>query len=128
MALQPAAPLARPDALLVVCLCAQWCHVCEDYRSRFAQVQQNVLADYPQTQFLWIDVEDQADLLEPLDIDDFPTILLATGAVPRFFGPISPQLPTLERLVRHSAADWSGVALADPALHALVARLLVYKK
>lgn len=107
--------------LLVVCLCADWCDVCRDYRSSFTLVQAAIQADHPQAQFIWLDIEDEADLLHPLDVDDFPTLLIAVGADPRFFGPLTPQAQTLERLVRSAAGDAS--ALADPELHAAVARI-----
>jgi thioredoxin 1 len=109
--------------LLVVCLCAEWCGVCRDYRSSFAQVQAAVQADHPQAQFVWLDVEDDADLLQPLDVDDFPTLLIAVDGAPRFFGPLTPQPQTLERLVRSAASDALGPALAHPELHAAVARI-----
>ena len=109
--------------LLVVCLCAEWCGVCRDYRSSFAQVQAAIAADHPQAQFVWLDVEDEADLLYPLDVDDFPTLLIAVGDAPRFFGPLTPQPQTLERLVRSAAGDAPAAALADPELRAAVARI-----
>lgn len=113
-----AAPSA-PAAVLVVCLCAEWCGVCRDYRQRFAQVQ----AQFPAVRFLWIDVEDEADLLDPLDVDDFPTLLLVVGDTPYFFGPLTPQADTLARLLR-SLIEGSGTpALTDPPLAALVARI-----
>lgn len=111
---------AFPD-LLVVCLCAQWCGVCRDYRSRFDEVRARIQAEQPQARFLWIDVEDEADLLHPLDIENFPTLLLAVGAEPRFLGPLTPQAQTLERLIR-TTLDGSP-ALPDAELTALVARI-----
>lgn len=55
----------NPQAsLLVVCLCAQWCGVCRDYAASFDQVQ----SQFPQANFLWLDIEDEADLLHQLDI------------------------------------------------------------
>lgn len=115
-------PKASPP-LLVACLCADWCNVCTDYRSRFDQVQAAVTAEHPQAQFVWIDVEDEADLLHPLDVENFPTLLIAMGDVPRFFGPLTPQAQTLERLVRSVLSDVSGPALPDPVLVAAVARI-----
>lgn len=109
--------------MLVVCLCAEWCHVCCDYRHSFAQVKFAIQADHPQAQFIWLDIEDEADLLHPLDVDDFPTLLIAVGDAPRFFGPLTPQPHTLERLVRSAAGDASARALADPELRAAVARI-----
>ncbi len=114
---------SHPASLLVVCLCAQWCGVCRDYRARFAQVQ----ARFPQVQFLWIDVEDDADLLDPLDIEDFPTLLVAADGAPRFFGPITPQSETLERLVRAQLQNSGDPTLADPELAAVLARIRAEK-
>ena len=108
-----------PASVLVVCLCAQWCGVCRDYRQRFTQVQ----AQFPAVRFLWIDVEDEADLLDPLDVDDFPTLLLAVGDSPHFFGPLTPQANTLARLVRSLIEDASAPALANQPLTDLVARI-----
>lgn len=110
---------APPPAVLVVCLCAEWCGVCRDYRSRFEQVQ----ARFPEARFLWIDIEDEADLLYPLDVEDFPTLLLAVGDQPRFLGPLTPQIETLDRLIRSHLQDAAAPALADPAVAELVRRI-----
>ncbi len=117
--MKPQDHLALPGALLVVCLCAEWCGVCRDYAQRFQAVQ----AKFPQAHYLWIDVEDEADLLHPLDVENFPTLLLAVGAEPRFFGPVPPQPEMLERLIRAQLDDASAPALSDPALAALVSRI-----
>ena len=114
---------ALPSPVLVVCLCAEWCGVCRDYSSRFLQMQ----AKFPQAQFLWIDVEDEADLLHPLDVDDFPTLLLAVGDEPRFFGPVTPQAETLERLIRSQIESVAGPGLTNPSVVALVARVRAAK-
>jgi thioredoxin 1 len=116
--------MSPPAPVLVVCLCAQWCNVCEDYRNRFAQVQQSVLADYPQSRFLWLDVEDEAELLEPLDIENFPTVLIGAGTEPVFFGVIGPQVAVLERMVRTMLQDSTARALPDPVVKALMSRIL----
>lgn len=108
-----------PASALVVCLCAEWCGVCRDYQSRFAQVQ----ARFPQIEFLWIDVEDEADLLHPLDIEDFPTLLLAVGSEPRFLGPVTPQAEMLDRLIRSQIQDTAAPALTDQAVFDLVLRI-----
>ncbi len=80
-------------------------------------------AVHPHVQFLWIDIEDQADLLHPLDVEDFPTLLIAAGAAPRFFGPVTPQAETLTRLVHSKGLDAGAVNLAQPDLAALVERI-----
>lgn len=117
--------LTASTSLLVVCLCAEWCGVCRDYRSSFAQVKAIIQAEHPQAQFVWLDIEDDADLLHPLDdVDDFPTLLIAVAGAPRFFGPLTPQPQTLERLVCSLAENPSARSLAEPALQAAVARIL----
>lgn len=109
--------------VLVACLCAQWCGVCRDYRQRFDEVRDRVLAKQAQVQFLWIDIEDDADLLGPVDVEDFPTLLLARGPQPRFFGPLTPQVQTLVRMIDTQALDARASALPSPELVALVARV-----
>lgn len=112
-----------PDSsasVLVVCLCAQWCGVCRDYVASFAQVQ----AQFPQARFLWVDIEDEADLLHPLDIEDFPTLLIAVGQVVRFYGPLTPQPETLLRLIRAKAGEAGAPAVANPQITAMAARIL----
>ncbi len=111
--------MVPPASALVVCLCADWCGVCREYQSRFTQVQ----ARYAQVEFLWIDVEDEADLLHPLDIKDFPTLLLAVGNEPRFLGPVTPQAEMLERLIRSQIQDAAASALADKSVSDLVLRI-----
>ena len=110
---------ASPSAPLVVCLCAEWCGVCREYRPRFEQLRER----FADMQFLWIDVEDDADLLHPLDVENFPTLLLAAGDQPRFFGTLTPQIETLERLIRSHLEDASAASLANSELASVLARL-----
>ena len=91
---------ASPDAgerWLVACLCASWCRTCDDYRPTFTAAA----AARPELRFTWIDIEDHSDALGPvaLDIDDFPTLLVACGETLRFFGPLLPHRETLLRTV-----------------------------
>lgn len=112
-----------PAPVLVACLCADWCGVCGDYRQRFTQMQ----ANFPQAQFLWIDVEDEADLLHPLDVENFPTLLLAVGDEPRFFGPVTPQADMLERLIRAQTQGSGAPALASRPVAELLERIRAAK-
>lgn len=110
--------MSNPD-VLVACLCAQWCGVCRGYAEVFA----HVAARFPSFRFVWIDVEDQADLIDPIEVDDFPTLLIAVASEPRFFGPLTPQPQMLERIVRERSQT-SDAAMADRVdLRDLVARL-----
>jgi thiol-disulfide isomerase/thioredoxin len=93
-------PAAEPP-LLVACLCAQWCGTCGAYRAAFDALAAEIGA---QAQFVWVDIEDQADALGDVDVEDFPTLLVARGDTLLFFGPLTPQPSTLARLLR-SALD-----------------------
>ena len=73
-------------------------------------------------------MEDEADLLHPLDVEHFPTLLLAVGDEPRFFGPVTPQAETLERLIRAQTRDATARALANQSVADLVARIRAEKK
>jgi thioredoxin 1 len=86
---------------LIACLCAEWCGSCRDYRATFAALATQFASS---ADFAWIDVEDEADALGDLDVEDFPTLLIADGATLSFLGPVTPQVQTAERLVR-SALD-----------------------
>jgi thiol-disulfide isomerase/thioredoxin len=109
--------------LLVVCLCAEWCGVCRDYQERFDAVAKLIQADCPGAEFVWLDVEDEADFLHPLDVENFPTLLIARGDAALFCGPITPQLSTLERMVRTLAQETHHPPLDDPHLAALVTKI-----
>jgi hypothetical protein len=82
--------------LLVACLCAAWCRLCNGYEATFGEVARR----HPSHRFVYVDIEDEADLVHAIDVEDFPTLLIAQGSELRFLGVITPQPETLERLVR----------------------------
>jgi thiol-disulfide isomerase/thioredoxin len=109
-----------PDTpILVACLCADWCGTCRDYLALFTQMQR----EFPAAKFIWVDVEDHADLVDPIEVDNFPTLLIAAHGEPRFFGTVTPHIDTLRRLIQsHSGTD-SHPATHTHAVHGLVLRL-----
>lgn len=119
----PATSLLQPPGQAVqrwvACLCADWCGTCRDYRPVFDQVA----AEYPGIPFLWLDIEDQAALVGDLDIETFPTLLIADGAVLRFAGPMLPHAGTLARLLGSLDAEGSAIPVSEAALAALVQAL-----
>ncbi len=118
--LSPPPPEASPSPNeWVICLCAQWCGACREYRARFDEVA----LKFASLQFLWIDIEDEADLLHPMDVEDFPTLLLGAGSEPLFFGPLTPQAQTLERLIRSHLQDGPLRPLGQAAVAELLARI-----
>ena len=110
---------APQTPVLVVCLCAEWCGVCRGYSETFSQMQSR----FPGARFLWIDVEDESNLLHPLDVENFPTLLVIVNDAPRFFGPLRPQPETLERLIRAQIEDAGAQALTNLAVLELAARI-----
>jgi thioredoxin 1 len=89
------------DRLLVACLCADWCSSCREYRSTFDALAAQFEG---QAEFAWIDIEDEADALGDPDIENFPTLLIATDEATLFLGPVTPQPQTAERLVKSALA------------------------
>jgi thioredoxin-like negative regulator of GroEL len=85
-----------PTEWTVVCLCAEWCDTCREYRRLFDQRA----ARANDALHLWVDIEDDADVLGDLDIETFPTLLVLHGQRPRFFGPILPQIEVIDGLLR----------------------------
>ena len=83
--------------LLVACLCAQWCGTCRDYQPLFDQLQ----AEFPRVRFMWVDIEDESELVDPVEVENFPTLLMARGSSPVFFGTVMPHLETLKRLIQN---------------------------
>ena len=118
----------EPEPLLVACLCAQWCRTCDAYRDTLAATRDAMRLGHPgaTTRFVWVDIEDESELVGDLDIEDFPTILLARGDRVLFFGPLLPHAQTLDRLVRNALDnDMAALPAATlaPDVRALPARL-----
>jgi thioredoxin 1 len=80
---------------VVACLCAGWCDVCKQYRAGF----EALAAEFPEHQFVWIDIEDQADLVGDLDVENFPTILMQRGDLVAFYGTMLPEPRQVARLL-----------------------------
>ena len=97
------------ERVLVACLCAAWCGSCRDYRPLFDELAAQFEG---QADFAWVDIEDEADRLGDLDVENFPTLMIAVGEIPHFIGPVAPHLGTAARLVR-SALGGEGEPAAD---------------
>jgi hypothetical protein len=93
--------ITKADAWLVVCLCADWCGTCKQYRQPF----EALAAQFPQMRFVWLDVEDREDVAGDLDIETFPSILVAQGEQARFLGPVLPQTGVLARMLQSLPED-----------------------
>jgi hypothetical protein len=107
--------------LTVALLCAAWCRTCEAFRPAFDARAARAAGQAHR----WIDVEDEADALGDLDIETFPTLLLARGGEVLFFGPILPRTEAIDALVAARSAPDAVPALAAADLAGLLAHLAV---
>jgi thioredoxin 1 len=91
---QALAQAIAADEWVVACLCAAWCGSCREYEIAFAQLAER----HPLHCFVWIDIEDQADVVGDFDVDNFPTLLIQRGAIVTFFGAMEPEIRLAERI------------------------------
>ena len=89
-----------------VCLCAAWCGTCGIYRPLFDELARA----HPDVRFEWVDIEDESDISGDLDVETFPTLLIADGERALFLGPLLPQAPLLARLLASLQAAAPGSA------------------
>ena len=82
-----------PPEFLIACLCAAWCGTCRDYRAGFDALA----APFPEARFLWLDVEDDAELLDDFEVETFPTLLIQRHETVLFFGTMLPHHDLLQR-------------------------------
>lgn len=111
-----------PQPLLVACLCAQWCRTCDAYR----EVLETLGAHFGAlVQTVWVDIEDHEAALGNLEVDDFPTLLIARGDGDAvcFFGPVLPHAATATRLVQAALAGELPVMAETPQLAGLPQKL-----
>jgi thioredoxin 1 len=85
----------KDDSWIVACLCAEWCGTCRGYRMGFDELAER----HPNKHFIWIDIEDQADLLGDLDVENFPTMLIQRGNIVTYFAPVLPDHRQVDRLL-----------------------------
>jgi thioredoxin 1 len=111
-------PPAQPR-WLVVCLCAEWCGTCRDYRAPL----RTVAAEFTRDAFAWIDVEDESELAGDIDIETFPTLLVLNGAQLLFYGPVLPDAEGLRRLLRALEQNGPQPTALDAEVLNLVERL-----
>jgi thiol-disulfide isomerase/thioredoxin len=80
---------------LVACLCAAWCDTCKAYQPGFLEMARR----FPRAEFRWVDIEDEAEAVEDIEVENFPTILVRRGGETLFEGVMLPHHSHLERLL-----------------------------
>lgn len=81
--------------MLIVGLCAAWCRTCDDFRTTF----EAIAVEHADATFVWLDIEDDAALLDEVDVDDFPTLCIYHDARLVHFGVSLPQRAVVRRLI-----------------------------
>ena len=102
-----------------ICLCAAWCGVCRDWDRIFRELAHT----FPGVRFAWVDVEDEADAMGELEIETFPTLLVAQDGHARFFGPVQPMAGEVSRLLKQLLADPRAGHAVPAEAHSLLHRL-----
>ncbi len=95
--------LAGNNQRIVVCYCAAWCRTCESYLDAFRELSER----FPEQVFLWVDIEDDSSLLDDLDVENFPTILIQEAGENLFFGTMLPYIGHLERMILNTEDGYS---------------------
>ncbi len=116
-------PPNLPNSLLVACFCAQWCGVCRTYATTYAEIAAktrlhtngNSCVSTPERdiRFFWVDVEEHADFIN-VEIDNFPTLLVAHNGIVSFFGTVTPFASHLQALIDNTNGNFgTNTVLSD---------------
>ena len=116
----------QKPTLHVACLCAGWCHLCDDYRAVLRSVAAEMEGAAASLRWHWIDIEDEADLVGDVDVETFPTVVISDVAGVRFAGPLMPHPDALRRLLRATvleACEQTAWPVASSEMQAFTVRL-----
>jgi thioredoxin reductase (NADPH) len=92
------------NGLVVAALCAAWCSTCTEFRAAFDALA----AQRPTVRFVWLDVEDDAELCGDVEVANFPTILAFRGERILHYGITVPLAGVVARLVDELALRREG--------------------
>ncbi|MGV3494251.1 MAG: thioredoxin family protein [Ramlibacter sp.] len=84
-----------PSTWWIACLCAAWCGVCREWQPLFVEQARA----HPHLRFAWVDVEDEDEAMGEVDIETFPTLLVARGDQVLYLAPIPPSAQQFTRLL-----------------------------
>ena len=79
--------------MLVVCFCAAWCDTCDGVRAAL----ERIAAHDEKGTYIWLDIEDDAALVDEIEIENFPTLAVYRDGKPLFFGVSPPQEGVIAR-------------------------------
>ncbi|HAT3776860.1 TPA: hypothetical protein I8621_004882, partial [Citrobacter freundii] len=76
---------------LVVCLCADWCNNCNEWKGIFTSLSEQ----YPDNLFIWLDIEQHPDMVYSVDLDILPVLLVQKNNNVLFLGAIQPRVDAI---------------------------------
>lgn len=113
MTSDPPAASPAPSGRLVIGLCAAWCNTCGEFRATF----EHLARERPATRFVWLDIEDDAEVVGDVDVENFPTVAIYDDDRLLHFGVTLPQGGVVARLLdsfdTSSATFEADAAVAD---------------
>ena len=100
----------QSSSLLVVCFCAAWCDTCDGVRTAL----ERIAARDSSASYVWLDIEDDAALMDDIEIENFPTLAVYRDGSPLFFGVSPPQEGVIARtLAALASGDARAVEVPD---------------
>jgi thioredoxin reductase (NADPH) len=114
------APGVGDEALVVVCLCAAWCDTCRAFRPTYEALAAADAAGL----YVWLDVEDDAELLGDVDVETFPTLAIYRGDRLLHYGVSLPHAANVARVIAAAAGRGDAFAGAPEAVVAIARTLL----
>ena len=106
--------------VVVVALCAAWCETCNAFRADY----ERLAATRSDVAFIWLDIEDDADVAGDVDVENFPTLAIFRGEIPLHFGVSLPHASSIGRMIDALAAQDSRLRDVDEAVEVLPNRLI----
>ena len=112
--------MTKAASLTVYCLCAAWCRTCDSYKKVFEDFGRD---NAERANLVWVDIEDSNEAMEDVEVENFPSLLIAKAQEVYFFGPVVPYTPVLSRLVEQYSGS-EAKPLNNQALRILNQRLM----
>lgn len=115
----PGHPRLTEQALVVIAFCAEWCGTCREFRP----VLERIAAADPDVLFAWADIEDDAELVGDVDVDNFPALAIFRGGKVLHFGVSLPLERVVIRLLQSVAHSASALPEVPAAVSELAGRI-----